>query len=91
MEAEVRKTVEALRRIYGPGAVDEARRMMGRFPSRRDPGGDDFWERVVAALKPEVALPRRSSNTGTHTPSTDHAYETCTITDSSVKPSSCMD
>ena len=48
--ANVEETVQSMIRIYGPDAMDEAKRMADRVSLRQDPRAGDFWYQVYAAL-----------------------------------------
>ena len=49
--ATVETTVEAMIRVYGQDATDEAKRMADRLSLRHNPNSGDFWQMVYVALR----------------------------------------
>ena len=56
-ELIVQSTMEALLKVFGKNAADEAKRMADRLSTRKDPTDGELWRQVYLALweeKPET-------------------------------------
>jgi hypothetical protein len=60
-EPTVQTTVEAMMKVFGSDAADEAKRMADRMSMRKDPSGSDFWHQVYLALRGEKPETRSSA------------------------------